>query len=450
ARTIALAGNAMAIVTLLLQAHDRGVGTIGVAALLVGLALPPIAMMGVAGRLADTHDSRLLLSAGIGVQVLALVVLAWSPGFVATLAGVLLLELGQAVIGPVWTALLPRVVGEEHVGAAIAWQQGLDAVAAPVGAALGGILFGAYGAAPALLAAAAAFLVLWLAVQAIRTRRHLAGQSPTSSPGSTRLLAGIAQLRADRVVWPTVLALLPMVVMVEGVNAVEVFLARDTLGATPAQYGLGELAAGAGGVLGAAVAGRLSGGRAWVRGTIGGFAVGCGALAVAGAAPSFWVYLVLMVVVAGAAGVGNAANGALVITRTPDAQRGTVGAALSGIARTGSVLALALGGLLGTLLSPRAVFVGGGVLGLVVVLALGWRAVTAAGAEERAGGAAGAPATAPAPTATGTATVAADLPAPTCPAPRTASTPASSPTRLSPTSSTPSARRPATANPSPR
>src|SRR5690606_33955886 len=194
-------------------------------------------------------------------------------------------------------------------------------------------------------------------------------------------------------------------------NAVEVFLARDTLGATPAQYGLGELAAGAGSVLGAAVAGRLSGGRAWVRGTIGGFAVGCGALAVAGAAPSFWVYLVLMVVVAGAAGVGNAANGALVITRTPDAQRGTVGAALSGIARTGSVLALALGGLLGTLLSPRAVFVGGGVLGLVVVLALGWRAVTAAGAEERAGGAAGAPATAPAPTATGTATVAADLPA---------------------------------------
>src|SRR5690606_26962440 len=90
-----------------------------------------IAMMGVAGRLADTHDSRLLLSAGIGVQVLALVVLAWSPGFVATLAGVLLLELGQAVIGPVWTALLPRVVGEEHVGAAIAWQQGLGAVAAP-------------------------------------------------------------------------------------------------------------------------------------------------------------------------------------------------------------------------------------------------------------------------------------------------------------------------------
>lgn len=382
ARTIALAGNAMAIVTLLLQAHDRGVGTIGVAALLVGLALPPIAMMGVAGRLADTHDSRLLLSAGIGVQVLALVVLAWSPGFVATLAGVLLLELGQAVIGPVWTALLPRVVGEEHVGAAIAWQQGLGAVAAPVGAALGGILFGAYGAAPALLAAAGAFVALWLAVQAIRTRRHLAGQPPTSSPGSSRLLAGVALLRADRVVWPTFLALLPMVVMVEGVNAVEVFLARDTLGATPAQYGLGELAAGAGGVLGAAVAGRLSGGRAWVRGTIGGFAVACGALAVAGAAPSFWVYLVLMVVVAGAAGVGNAANGALLMTRTPDAQRGTVAAALNGIARTGSVLALGIGGLVGTLASPRTVFIVGGLAGMVAVTAFGISSLRAARREE--------------------------------------------------------------------
>lgn len=383
ARTLALAGNAMAIVTLLLRAHDRGVGTVGVAALLVCLALPAIGMMGLAGRLADTHDSRLLLSAGIGVQVVAFCVLAWSPSFSVTLVGVLLLETGQAVIGPVWTGLLPRVVGDENVGRVIAWQQGLGAVAAPIGAAAGGVLFGAFGATPALLGAAGAFALLWIAVQAIRTRRHLAVevQRPTAERTSARLLAGVAVLRRDALVWPTFLALLPMVVMVEGVNAVEVFLARDTLGATPAQYGLGELAAGVGGVLGAALAGRLSGDRAWVRGTIGGFAVTCGALAVAGASPSFWFYLVLMVVVAGAAGVGNASNGALVVTRTPDDQRGTVGAALSGVARTGSVLALALGGLLGTLASPRAVFIGGGILGMVVVLALGWRAIRAAAAE---------------------------------------------------------------------
>lgn len=389
-RTMAMAGNAMALVTLLLQSHERGVGTLGVAALLVCMALPVIATMGVAGRLADTADSRLLLAGGVGVQVLALLLLAWSPSFAVTLLGVVVLELGQAVIGPVWTGLLPRVVGDDAIGSAIAWQQGLGAVAAPLGAAAGGLLYGRVGPSTALLAAAGCFAALLVVTLCVRTRRHLAAERrsmpTTAEPVSSSLLAGVAVLRRDRVVWPVFLALVPMVVMVEGVNAVEVFLARDTLGASPEQYGLGELAAGVGGVLGAAVAGRLGGDRAWVRGTIGGFAIGCGALALAGAAPSFWVYLGLMVVVAGAAGVGNACNGALVVTRTPDAQRGTVGAALNGIARTASVVALALGGLVGMLASPRTVFIVGGALGMVVVLALGWRAVTATRSEATASG----------------------------------------------------------------
>lgn len=406
ARTVALAGNAMAIITLLLQAHDRGAGTVGVAALLVCLVLPAIALMGLSGRLADTHDSRTLLAAGIGVQVAALVVLAYSPSLPMTLAGAILLELGQAVIGPVWTGLLPRVVGEGSVGQVIAWQQGLGAVAGPIGAAAGGVIYGSAGATPSLLGAAGAFGVLWLAAWAIRTRRHLAAEAaratglarsvaaadgperpaddeqsahddvPARDP-ARRLLPGLAILRHDALVWPVILALLPMVVLLEGVNAVEVFLARDVLQATPAQYGLGELAAGAGGVLGALIAGRLRGDRAWVRGTIYGFALASVMVALAGGAPSFWVYLGLMVGVSGAAGVANAANGALVVTRTADAQRGTVGATLAGLARTGSVVALAVGGLVGTVASPRAVFICGGLAGTCVVLAIGWRAVRA-------------------------------------------------------------------------
>jgi hypothetical protein len=275
-------------------------------------------------------------------------------------------------------------VGEGSIGAVIAWERGLGAVATPVGAALGGVLYGAFGATPALLAAAGAFVVLWGAVQAIRTRRHVTAEAIAGGrPGtvSGRVLAGVAVLRADAVIWPTVLALLPMVVMVEGINAVEVFLARDTLGATPAQYGLGELAAGVGGVLGAALAGRLRGDRARARATLAGVALACGALAVAGGSPSFWFYLAVMVGVAGAVGVGNAANGALVVTRTPDAQRGTVGAALNGLARTCSVVALALGGVLGTVASPRAVFIAGGLAGMLAVLALGWRSLRAAARE---------------------------------------------------------------------
>ena len=387
ARMLALAGNAMAVLTLMLQAQDRGVGTVGVATLLIGLALPAIATMGIAGRLADTHDSRLLLSVGVGVQVLAFVVLATSLSFVITLVGAVLLELGQATIGPVWTGLLPRVVGEEAIGVVIAWERGLGAAATPVGAALGGALYGAFGARPALFTAAGAFTVLWVAVQAIRTRRHVAAESSVAGRvRSGSVLAGISVLRADAVIWPMILALLPMIIMVEGINAVEVFLARDTLGATPAQYGLGELAAGVGGVLGAALAGRLRGVQSRARAAIGGFALACGALAVAGGASSFWFFLGVLVGVSAAAGLGNAANGALVVTRTPDAQRGTVGAALNGLARACGVLALALGGLLGTLASPRTVFIVGGLAGMCIVLALGWRSLSAAAREKPAFG----------------------------------------------------------------
>ena len=135
ARTLSLGVNALVLVTLLLQAHDRGLGTPGVAALLACFALPTIAGMGISGRLADTRDSRVLLTGGVAVQVAALVLLAWSPDFILTLGGVLLLEAGQTVSGPVWTTLLPRVVGPDEIGSAIAWQQGLGTIAAPIGAA---------------------------------------------------------------------------------------------------------------------------------------------------------------------------------------------------------------------------------------------------------------------------------------------------------------------------
>lgn len=52
--------------------------------------------------------------------------------------------------------------------------------------------------------------------------------------------------------------------------------------------------------------------------------------------------------------------------------RGKVLAAINGVSRAGSILALGLGGLLGGLLGPRVTFVGGAVCALVVVAALAW------------------------------------------------------------------------------
>ncbi|MHB8273272.1 MAG: hypothetical protein ACYDC9_00655, partial [Dermatophilaceae bacterium] len=52
--------------------------------------------------------------------------------------------------------------------------------------------------------------------------------------------------------------------------------------------------------------------------------------------------------------------------------RGKVLAAINGVSRAGSILALGLGGLVGGWLGPRVFFMGGGVGALLVVAALTW------------------------------------------------------------------------------
>lgn len=174
ARAVSTADTALTTMAALLLLHDSGVGPVGVAALLVVMAVPTIATMGIAGRAADTLDSRTILVTCTVVQPAAC-------------------------------------------------QQGLAAVAGPLGGALGGVLF---------------------------------------ATGSVR--------------W--------------------------------AFWG-------------------------------------------DGASATF--------------GLGNATFGAVLTTRTPDAERGRVYAALGGLARTARLAALALGSVAGTLLGPRLTFVAGGVLGAV-------------------------------------------------------------------------------------
>ena len=69
--------------------------------------------------------------------------------------------------------------------------------------------------------------------------------------------AGLAVVRGNRVVWVLVLAMLPFVVTLESMNAVEVFLARDELGASQAQFGFWQTMTGVGALAGAVAAGWL-------------------------------------------------------------------------------------------------------------------------------------------------------------------------------------------------
>lgn len=376
-RALSAAGTGMAMVAMVLHLHAVGAGPAATAALMITMALPTVALMGVAGRVADSRGSRGVLVVGHLAQVVAFAGLALAAGplgdhvpWWGLMPLVLLGQTGIAFAAPVWTALVPRIVGEERIGQAVAWQQGLSTAVSPLGAAASGVLYGLVGPAAALGGAAMLEALLVVAAACVRTRRTGGVTGSDRGEGAERVRGGLSVIRTDGVLGPLLAGLLVLVVCVEGVNVVEVFLARDSLGATPEQYGFTEFAFAGGAVLGAVLAGRIVSSRIRLCAVILGFGLASVSLVGSGLAPNFWVYLAACLAVGLTVSLGNAANGALMMERVADAERGRVASVLGGTTRAASLVALTLGGLAGTWLGPRPTFVAAGLGGAAVAVVL--------------------------------------------------------------------------------
>jgi len=157
----------------------------------------------------------------------------------------------------------------------------------------------------------------------------------------------------------------------EATNVVEVFLVRDALHGTAAQYGLIGMVAGAGIVIGSLLGGRdttLAGRVRWIV-----LAAAQALMAsLAGLAPSAAVLAVAWLLLGLANGILNTSTSTLLMTRTPEATRGQVTAAATDAARGSSIAALLVGGLAGGVLGPRVTFLLAGDCALVVAGALAW------------------------------------------------------------------------------
>ncbi|QIM22669.1 MFS transporter [Phycicoccus sp. HDW14] len=390
AAAVSVAGDSAAMVALLLRVHGSGEGPWAVALLLGAFALPVVLTMGVAGALADRADPRRLLAATGLVQAAAAGALALVDGLAATLGLVLVLQTAFALGNPAWSAVLPRLVPEGTAGRVVALQQAIRGVAGPAGAGLGGVLVQWRGPSAALaldalsfLALAAAAITLGRVARQARETGPSAPGGPSARPGWTATLLprdGVTALRADPVLAVLVWALLPLVVTLESVNAVEVFMLRDVLGASPVQFGLAEAVHGAAAVVGAVLSGaattRTS--RVWlVLAAIALIGVGQTGQALV---PGYLGYVALGLGLGLVLGVVNALVFGLLLDELEATHRGAVVALVSGLSRAAGALALVLGGAVGTLAGPRAAYLVAGVGTLLVAAVAAWRVRRAAGA----------------------------------------------------------------------
>ena len=368
ARALSMFGDGLLSVVLLLRVYDSGVGPWGVTGLLICEGLPLILLIGIAGRVADRHDSRRILTVALAGQVLGCLALAGIDDLAATYALTLLVQTGQAFSSPTWSALVPRVVGDEAVGKVVALQQGLNMVLLPIGAAVGSVLYAGAGARPVILIDAATFALLLGSAFAVRTRRGGTADTALRDGGVPSAATGLSTLRADRLVWPLLVAALAMVLVAGGTNVLDVFLIRDDLGMSSGWYGVTEVAFTLGAVAGSVVAGAIGSDRVRVRATLAGFmAIALGVLGF-GLAPSYWLILPLCVEIGVALGVMNAAFGTLFTTRTPDAMRGRVSSTINGMMQATNVTSLVVFGAVGASLGVRTTYLVAGALSVVVVL----------------------------------------------------------------------------------
>src|SRR5215469_14267346 len=201
-------GDEVALVALTLRLQASGARPYQVALLLAAGLVPFVLLARVAGRVADSADSRRVLVCISVAQCCCCIPLIFTQDAAVMIVLVALLGAGAAVAQATWQALTPRVVGEDNIAAATAAQQTTFTVASLVAPAVAGLLSGTFGTGVPLAVDAVTFGVMTVAAMAVRTRRAGAGVATTG-----RERGGWALLRADRVLAPLVAGLAAFVLL---------------------------------------------------------------------------------------------------------------------------------------------------------------------------------------------------------------------------------------------
>src|SRR5215813_11257434 len=230
-----------------------------VGAATISRLLPYVLLGPFGGAVADRYPRRTVLLAGDALRLLLMAVIA------ATVAnaGPVVLVIGFTALAsaagcaekPAAMALLPRLVGETRLGPANALLHTVQDLGVLIGPAIGAILLAVAPGWVAFAANGATFAVSALLISTMR---------PDAAPAGGRI-SGVAQLAGGlRTVRTTAFALwlIVVVAMVEfiyGAQTVQlVVYAKQSLGLGSGGYGVLLTAVGAGGLVSAAVNGRLA------------------------------------------------------------------------------------------------------------------------------------------------------------------------------------------------
>jgi len=368
ARLVSLSGGSAAYIALVAALYGETGSALWISAAIFSSVVASVLSAPFAGWIGDHFDRRsVLIGADVAASFVsaAMAATATRPVALVVLLGVS--SVAQAPFEPASAAALPSVVEPADVPRANSLIGATSSAAYLVGPLLGGAVL-ALGASPAAVFAVDAATFVFSAAVVVSIRRPFGHGSTEEQPG---VLAGVRVIARERALRIPVFAGMVSLLGVGIVDVASYPLSLDLEGGA-AGYGAMTGLLGGGGVLGAAVAGRLLHLRA-ARVLAAAFAASAAGLALAGAAPVLALALVGMAAAGAGRGLGDVAEVTLIQSRSADEVRSRVFAAQDGAAHLAFSVSAFTGGLLVEATSARGAFAFAAAFGVAAAV-LAWRA----------------------------------------------------------------------------
>jgi MFS family permease len=164
-------------------------------------SVPMLGLTMLGGAMADRHDKRKIIIATQIVQIILAAAVGWlvMTGRIQIwhiLCAAVLLGISASFEMPATAALVPELVGREHISAAIAIDRSIFHGTRLIGPALAGFCIGFWGTSSAFYANALSFLALIAAVASIDAR--VKGTAEEENERKSGMKAGWDFVRADR------------------------------------------------------------------------------------------------------------------------------------------------------------------------------------------------------------------------------------------------------------
>jgi MFS family permease len=371
-RGVSYLGDAIALIALYLRLAHGAHASWAIASLSIAASLPLVLLSPISGFIIDHTPVKRLLVILCFFEGLVCVGIGLWHGTIVTIALMALLSCFVAFSFPGYSALVPKIAGEENLTTANSTMQSVQGIAAVAGPGLGGLLVGLLGQSWPMYFDAISFGLGAIGTWFLVTDRRPDPALEPPKKGERDLGAGMRVLFADRVLRPLVVMFVVFLLALVMINVAEVFFITKTLHSSALMYGLVGTSFGVGNIVGAVASAKvkqqdvpLATASLWSSIVI---AVFVGLIGLVEHVGYLFPILVIMGV---AVGVVNVTLTTLMTTRTPEAQRGRMFAASSAVFTSAEILGTVFGGLILTIIAPRTVFQVAGIATTIVVLLLG-------------------------------------------------------------------------------